>query len=181
MNDRRSKAERASIQAQMELVERRMRIGVVILFGVVLLAGVCAAVVFNRRNAEEGRSQLVRWDPNWPPLPTPKRRIGSLEHIQQAYAFTARREGVVQYLPCYCGCARQGHTSLRNCFIKSRTPAGSRSGTRWDSRDRSASTSRVTRDGASSAASRSRRFVVRSSSNTYRATEPELRRRHHHP
>ena len=121
MATRRSKAE---LEAQVKVAERRMRIGALIALGVVLLAAITAALLLHRRNAEERRSQLVRWDPRWPPLPKTKRRIGALEHIQQSYAFAARREDVVRYLPCYCGCERQGHTSLRSCFIKSRTADG---------------------------------------------------------
>ena len=121
MATRRSKAE---LEAQVKAAERRMRIGALIALSIVLLAAVAAAVIFHRRNADERRSQLVQWDARWPPLPRTKRRIGTLEHIQQSYAFAARREDVVSYLPCYCGCARQGHTSLRSCFIKSRTADG---------------------------------------------------------
>lgn len=124
MDDRRSKAERESLAAQSRVVERRIWIGALIAVCVLILAGFAAIVISGRRDAEERRSQLVQWDPRWPPLPTPKRRIGTLEHIQQSYAFAARREDVVSYLPCYCGCARQGHTSLRSCFIKSRTADG---------------------------------------------------------
>lgn len=124
MDDRRSKAEREAIAAQMKVVERRMRIGALVALCVLVLGGVAAVVISGRRDAEERTSQLVQWDPRWPPLPPHKRRIGKLEHIQQAYAFAARREDVVSYLPCYCGCARQGHTSLRSCFLKSRTSDG---------------------------------------------------------
>lgn len=121
MAKRRSKAE---LDAEVKAAERRMRIGALIALSFVLLGAVGAAVLFNRRDAEESRSPLVQWDRRWPPLPKTKRRIGTIEHIQHSYAFAARREDVVRYLPCYCGCARQGHTSLRSCFLKSRTADG---------------------------------------------------------
>ena len=124
MATRQSKAERAALEAQMKATERRMLIGAFVAICVLVLAGVAVAVVFNRRHAEEARSPHVQWDSQWPPLPATQRRIGSPEDIQHSYAFAARREDVVSYLPCYCGCARQGHTSLRSCFIKSRTADG---------------------------------------------------------
>lgn len=105
-------------------VERRMRIGALFALCVLVLAGIAAVVISVRRDLEESASELVQWDPRWPPLPPYKRRMGELEHIRRSYAFAARREDVVSYLPCYCGCARQGHTSLRSCFIKSRTADG---------------------------------------------------------
>ena len=105
-------------------VERRMRIGALVAFILLVIGGVAVVVISGQREAEERKSELVQWNPRWPPLPPHKRRIGKLEHIQQAYAFAARREDVVSYLPCYCGCARQGHISLRSCFIKSRTADG---------------------------------------------------------
>ena len=108
----------------MKVVERRIWIGAAVVLCVLILAVVAAIVISGRRDTEDRKSQLVQWDARWPPLPPHKRRMGKLEHIQQAYAFAARREDVVSYLPCYCGCARQGHTSLRNCFIKSRTADG---------------------------------------------------------
>ena len=124
MVNRRSKAERTEMAALVKAVERRMRIGSVIALCLLVLGGLAAVVIFGQREAKDRDSQLVQWDPRWPPLPPHKRRIGKLEHIQQAYAFAARREDVVSYLPCYCGCAREGHTSLRSCFIKSRTANG---------------------------------------------------------
>ena len=47
-----------------------------------------------------------------------------MDFIRAAYAFSARRPDVVQYLQCYCGCERQGHKSLEFCFVKKRKPSG---------------------------------------------------------
>jgi hypothetical protein len=38
---------------------------------------------------------------------------------QEAYLFALQHPEVLHVIPCYCGCARQGHKSNFNCFIKS--------------------------------------------------------------
>jgi hypothetical protein len=35
-----------------------------------------------------------------------------------------RHPEVLQYVPCYCGCEREGHNGNHDCFVKSRTAAG---------------------------------------------------------
>lgn len=51
--------------------------------------------------------------------------------IQQVYEFAARHPEVLQYMPCYCGCQRIGHTANHSCFVKSRAADGRV--TEWDS------------------------------------------------
>ena len=51
--------------------------------------------------------------------------------VQQVYEFAARHPEVLQYVPCYCGCERQGHTANHSCFVKSRAADGRV--TEWDS------------------------------------------------
>jgi hypothetical protein len=68
-------------------------------------------------------SANTRWNPVWPELP----RVGTthpMRLIRAAYAFAANRPDVVQYLPCYCGCEKQGHRSLEFCFVKGRNSSG---------------------------------------------------------
>ncbi|MHB1391400.1 MAG: PCYCGC motif-containing (lipo)protein [Thermoleophilia bacterium] len=38
----------------------------------------------------------------------------------QAYQFALDRPDLLKQIPCYCGCAADGHTSNLDCFIKSR-------------------------------------------------------------
>src|SRR5262245_33280860 len=60
-----------------------------------------------------------------PPLPevtfTPVR---PMPVIQQVYEFAARHPEVLQYVPCYCGCERNGHNGNHDCFVKSRATNG---------------------------------------------------------
>ncbi len=51
-----------------------------------------------------------------PPRPMPV--------VQQVYEFAARHPEVLQYVPCYCGCERQGHSANHSCFIRSRAADG---------------------------------------------------------
>lgn len=42
--------------------------------------------------------------------------------IEAAYAFAAENPGVLEYIPCSCGCGlRLQHTSVERCFIASRS------------------------------------------------------------
>ncbi len=44
--------------------------------------------------------------------------------IQQVYEFAALHPEVLQYVPCYCGCEREGHTGSHDCFVKTRASNG---------------------------------------------------------
>jgi hypothetical protein len=48
----------------------------------------------------------------------------SMAVVQQVYEFAARHPEVLQYVPCYCGCERVGHTANHSCFVKSRAADG---------------------------------------------------------
>lgn len=42
--------------------------------------------------------------------------------INAAYVFAVENSGVLEYIPCFCGCGyRLSHTSVESCFIASRT------------------------------------------------------------
>lgn len=64
------------------------------------------------------------WDTSWPPLPASGEPARPLEVVRAMYGYAARRGDVLQYIPCYCGCERQGHRSNRDCFVKGKTEAG---------------------------------------------------------
>ncbi len=67
-----------------------------------------------------------------PPLPYDgyaSPRPAAITHA--VYEFAARHPEVLQYVPCYCGCERNGHTGNESCFVKSRTASGQV--TAWDS------------------------------------------------
>lgn len=66
----------------------------------------------------------VVWDDAWPRLAFTGFPARSLDHIKAAYAFAARRPDVLQSLPCFCGCARQGHRSNEACYVTGRSASG---------------------------------------------------------
>lgn len=121
--------------------------GIILSLGALVLAAVVVAViVFARLKppgdvkagnpasssaalAVEPATPDTKWDPAWSPLPK-GRSPRPVEQVRAAYAFAARRQDVLQYMPCYCGCEKQGHKSDHDCFVKGRTAAGL---PEWDS------------------------------------------------
>jgi Protein of unknown function with PCYCGC motif len=66
-----------------------------------------------------------------PPLPNPGfAPARPMETTRMAYEFAARHPEVIKYVPCYCGCERNGHGSNESCFVRSRDAKG---GVTWDS------------------------------------------------
>jgi hypothetical protein len=53
-----------------------------------------------------GRPDFVRADPQ----------------TEEAYAYALYHPGVVQWMPCYCGCARMDHRSNLDCYLKRAVP-----------------------------------------------------------
>ena len=63
------------------------------------------------------------WDPKWPLLPRPATATAAVD-LRGPYAFAARNAERIRYIPCYCGCAREGHRSALQCFVSGFTPQG---------------------------------------------------------
>ena len=43
--------------------------------------------------------------------------------VREAYRFAIANRGTLRYIPCYCGCGAEGHTSNASCYFKdSSTP-----------------------------------------------------------
>jgi hypothetical protein len=83
----------------------------VTLAGAILLAG-CR--VFE---AAEHRYQLASEHL----LPTDIRRAPA--EVREAYRFAIANRDTLRYIPCYCGCGSEGHTSNASCYVKdSSTP-----------------------------------------------------------
>lgn len=107
----------------------------------VALAGSVALVAAGEGRAQArpaARSQVASSQPMRPhtgPLPALPRV--SFEpsrpwpEVRQVYEFAARHPEVLQYVPCYCGCEREGHSANHSCFVKSRASDGRV--TEWDS------------------------------------------------
>lgn len=83
-----------------------------------------ASVMTDMSPSPEPASGDTAWDASWPSLPVSGQPARPIEVVRQAYAYAARRADVLQYMPCYCGCERQGHRSNYACFMRGRTTAG---------------------------------------------------------
>ena len=103
--------------------------------GVVALALVAAGVVYvrNRQSAPSSdAAQSAQPAPvaanlkphpqaNLPPLQFPGYQMPrSADVVTAAYKFAAEHPEVLSYVPCYCGCERQGHRGNTDCFVRSR-------------------------------------------------------------
>jgi hypothetical protein len=65
------------------------------------------------------------WDPSWPMLPDASGLgVMATELATIVYALVAGNEDTLQYVPCYCGCVLQGHTSVHHCHVKRRSADG---------------------------------------------------------
>lgn len=38
--------------------------------------------------------------------------------VREAYRFAITNRNTLRYIPCYCGCGSEGHTSNASCYIK---------------------------------------------------------------
>ena len=81
--------------------------------------GAEAAAVSETPFTPEGPNDLPM-----PPLPYAAQMSGSPEEVRQAYVFAARNPGLLSYVPCFCGCENDGHTSNADCFVASRDSNG---------------------------------------------------------
>ena len=52
------------------------------------------------------------------------------EIVRAVHVFAARHPEVLNYMPCFCGCQREGHKHNDDCFVASRNAAGNV--TAWD-------------------------------------------------
>ena len=39
------------------------------------------------------------------------------EEVREAYRFALANRNTLRYIPCYCGCGEQGHTSNASCYF----------------------------------------------------------------
>jgi hypothetical protein len=92
------------------------------------LTAICLIVVVAivvRLDKDQSWPFNVHWDSSWPPLPLARVAGGLSDRVARAvYAVAGRHADVLQHMPCYCGCHRQGHKSNMQCFIKRRTAEG---------------------------------------------------------
>jgi Protein of unknown function with PCYCGC motif len=42
--------------------------------------------------------------------------------IRDSYRFAVLNRETLRYIPCYCGCVNDGHTSNASCYVKDKSP-----------------------------------------------------------
>jgi Protein of unknown function with PCYCGC motif len=47
------------------------------------------------------------------------------EKVREAYRFAIANQETLRYIPCYCGCGADGHTSNASCYLKPESKPGS--------------------------------------------------------
>jgi hypothetical protein len=43
--------------------------------------------------------------------------------VREAYRFAVANRETLRYIPCFCGCGADGHTSNASCYVKDGSPA----------------------------------------------------------
>ena len=46
------------------------------------------------------------------------------EEVREAYRFAIVNRDTLRYIPCYCGCGSEGHTSNASCYLKDSSTPG---------------------------------------------------------
>jgi hypothetical protein len=44
--------------------------------------------------------------------------------VREAYRFAISNRDTLRYIPCYCGCGSEGHTSNASCYLKDSSTPG---------------------------------------------------------
>jgi hypothetical protein len=81
-------------------------------------AGTIAAAACRGSGAAEHRYELAPEKL----LPSDIRRA-PLE-VREAYRFAIANRDTLRYIPCYCGCGSEGHTSNASCYVKDYSTPG---------------------------------------------------------
>jgi len=71
-----------------------------------------------------GSDRSVEYAGPLPPVPTSAYAAAPPDVIRAVYEFAARRPDVLRYVPCFCGCERNGHKGNDDCFVAGRAADG---------------------------------------------------------
>lgn len=75
----------------------------------VLFPGFLSSLGFSatKRRYELGPESLLPYDIRQAPV-----------EVREAYRFAIANRDILRYIPCYCGCGEEGHTSNASCYLK---------------------------------------------------------------
>src|SRR5262245_30066451 len=105
---------------------RQLVVPAIVVFGTSLAASVVAAPRAAQQAPATKSAQVLPAPAGaLPPLPPVSfDPVRPMPVVQQVYEFAARHPEVLSYVPCYCGCEREGHKANHDCFVKSRSANG---------------------------------------------------------
>ena len=46
---------------------------------------------------------------------------GAPDDVREAYRFAIANRDTLRYIPCYCGCGSEGHTSNASCYLSDKS------------------------------------------------------------
>jgi hypothetical protein len=100
------------------------------LIGIVGLALAATVVIASASASAEAtagqaptRANVVR--KTAPPLPTLGfAPVRPMDIVRATYDFAAQHPEILKFVPCYCGCGTEGHSSNESCFIARRDAKG---------------------------------------------------------
>jgi hypothetical protein len=78
----------------------------------ILAAGTTAIAGCRGFEAAEHRYQLA------PENVLPADIAKAPEEVREAYRFAIANQDTLRFIPCYCGCGAEGHTSNASCYLK---------------------------------------------------------------
>ncbi len=103
-------------EGEQHFTRRRALQGAAVAAGIVLAGtGVWSFRQSSDAPLAEVDAQLLAWpkEDRWPALFD---RVPA--GVQDLYRYAAANQETLKWLPCYCGCVDQGHTSNFDCFVK---------------------------------------------------------------
>lgn len=89
--------------------------------GAIALTIVVVTLVRQDQALEERGAWMYRipWDASWPPLTISKDTTRlPVDVARGLYAFAGTHVEVLRYIPCYCGCQKEGHKSNADCYVR---------------------------------------------------------------
>jgi hypothetical protein len=94
---------------KVKLHRRRALQGVLAASGLALVG--CSSSV----GQDSGGEQLLAWpaEDRWPEI-----FLQAPASAQEAYRFAVANQDLLQWMPCFCGCVDQGHTSNFDCYVQ---------------------------------------------------------------
>lgn len=97
-----------------------------LLLSVPLLAGVSTLVGCSRGSNDNETSDDIKSLVAWPAKDIwPRQLMEMPQPTQDNYHAAVKNKALLQYIPCYCGCFANGHTSVFDCYVAEERADGS--------------------------------------------------------